>query len=148
MHGGDRPMGWPPVDSSRRLSEQGPPLNLPRLSSRSPACGASSCWHRSTFLSTCPDASTPPALYPHFFYGFLSVTLAWQIAFLMIGSSPARLRPMMIPSILEKLGYVVTVILLYRQARISAAEASSALPDLLLGVLFIVAFAKTRTSGG
>jgi hypothetical protein len=57
---------------------------------------------------------TPPALYPHFFYGFLSVTLAWQMAFLMIGSSPARLRPMMIPSILEKLGYVVTVIVLYR----------------------------------
>ncbi len=91
---------------------------------------------------------TPPTLYPHFFYGFLSVTLAWQIAFLMIGSSPARLRPMMIPSIVEKLGYVVTVIVLYRQARISAAEASSALPDVLLAVLFIVAFAKTRTSGG
>src|SRR5215470_10697558 len=31
-----------------------------------------------------------PTLYPHFFYGFLSVTMAWQIAFLMIGSNPVR----------------------------------------------------------
>ena len=30
-----------------------------------------------------------PADYPGFFYGFLSVALAWQIAFLAIGSNPA-----------------------------------------------------------
>ena len=28
----------------------------------------------------------PPATYPQFFYGFLSVAMAWQIAFLIIGS--------------------------------------------------------------
>jgi hypothetical protein len=89
----------------------------------------------------------PPTTYPHFFYGFLSVALAWQIAFLIIGSSPTRFRPLMIPSVVEKLGYVVTVVVLYGQARISAAEASTAVPDLLLAVLFIAAFAKTRTSG-
>jgi hypothetical protein len=88
----------------------------------------------------------PPTTYPHFFYGFLSVALAWQIAFLIIGSSPTRFRPLMIPSVVEKLGYVVTVVVLYGQARISAAEASTAVPDLLLAVLFMVAFAKTRTS--
>jgi hypothetical protein len=32
------------------------------------------------------------------------------------------------------------------QARISAADAAAAEPDLLLGVLFIAAFAKTRAS--
>lgn len=85
----------------------------------------------------------PPATYPHFFYGFLSVAMAWQIAFLAIGSSPARFRPLMIPSIVEKLGFVVTVALLYGQARISASDAMVAVPDLLLGVLFIAAFAKT-----
>jgi cytochrome b len=41
----------------------------------------------------------PPADYPHFFYGFLSVAMAWQLAFLVIGSDPARFRPLMIPSI-------------------------------------------------
>lgn len=85
----------------------------------------------------------PPATYPHFFYGFLSVAMAWQIAFLAIGSSPARFRPLMIPSIVEKLGFVVTVALLYGQARISASDAMVAVPDLLLGVLFIAAFVKT-----
>jgi hypothetical protein len=85
----------------------------------------------------------PPADYPHFFYGFLSVTIAWQIAFLVIGSSPARFRPLMIPSIVEKLGYVVTLAVQHGQARISAADAAAAVPDLLLGVLFIAAFAKT-----
>jgi hypothetical protein len=51
-----------------------------------------------------------PADYPQFFYGFLSVAMAWQIAFLVIGSNPARFRP--------------------------------------LGVLFIVAFARSRSPRG
>jgi hypothetical protein len=88
----------------------------------------------------------PPTAYPQFFYGFLSVAMAWQIAFLMIGSSPARFRILMIPAIIEKLGYVLTLWVLYSQSRISAAEASPLWPDLLLGILFIAAFAKTATS--
>jgi hypothetical protein len=85
----------------------------------------------------------PPAEYPHFFYGFLAVTTAWQIAFLLIGMNPARLRPLMIPSVIEKLGYVVILLLLHGQARISAADALAAVPDLILGLLFVAAFVKT-----
>ena len=88
----------------------------------------------------------PPTEYPHFFYGFFSVAMVWQIAFLVIGTNPARFRPIMIPSMLEKFGYVMTLGLLYSQARISSADAQAAVPDLLLGILFIVAYAKTRTS--
>ena len=88
----------------------------------------------------------PPTAYPQFFYGFLLVTMAWQIAFLVIGSNPARFRLLMVPAIIEKLGYVVTVAVLHGQARISAADAMAAGPDLLLGALFIAAFAKTQTS--
>lgn len=90
----------------------------------------------------------PPTAYPQFFYGFLAVAIAWQIAFLVIGSNPARFRLLMIPSIVEKLGYVVTVAVLHGQARISAADAAAAGPDLLLGALFIAAFAKTPTWDG
>jgi hypothetical protein len=86
---------------------------------------------------------TAPTMYPHFFYGFLSVTMAWQIAFLVIGSNPSRFRPLMIPSILEKVGYIVTVAVLHGQARLSAADTASAGPDLLLCVLFISAVVKT-----
>src|SRR4030095_13863366 len=84
-----------------------------------------------------------PVDYPQFFYGFLSVALAWQIAFLVIGSSPARFRPLMIPSIVEKLGHVTGVAALYSQGRLAVEDATAAAPDLLLAVLFVVVFAVT-----
>jgi hypothetical protein len=87
----------------------------------------------------------PPTTSPHFFYGFVSVALAWQIAFLVIGRDPARFRPLMIPCVLEKLGFVVTVAVLYSRSRISPAEASAAVPDAVLGVLFMAAFVRTRS---
>lgn len=89
---------------------------------------------------------SPPTEYPHFFYGFLAVALVWQIAFLVIGSSPARFRPLMIPCILEKFGYVATLAVLYGKAHISAIDALAAVPDGLLGLLFIAAFVKTRSA--
>ena len=86
-----------------------------------------------------------PTEYPQFFYGFVGVALAWQIAFLVIGSNPGRFRPLMIAAIVEKLGYVTTLAVLYGQARIRATDTQPVTPDLLLGILFIVAFVKTRT---
>ncbi len=85
----------------------------------------------------------PPAMYPQFFYGFLSVAMAWQIAFLLIGSDPARFRPLMLPSVVEKFGWVFVLVRLYRAGRISPLDTSAAWPDLVLGVLFIAAFVKT-----
>ena len=87
-----------------------------------------------------------PKAHPQFFYGFLSVAMAWQIAFLMIGSSPARFRPLMIPGIVEKFGHVAGVAVLYGQGRLSVPDLTAAVPDLLLGVLFMAAFAVTYTS--
>ena len=86
----------------------------------------------------------PPTTYPQFFYGFLSVTLAWQIAFLVIGTNPARFRMLMIPAILEKLGYIMTLAILHLQGHLSAMDASPAVPDGFLAILFVVAFVKTR----
>src|SRR5215510_11916456 len=87
-----------------------------------------------------------PTQYPHFFYGFMSITLAWQIAFLVIGSDPARFRPLMIPSMLEKFGYVVTLSVLYARGRVPWADAQALVPDLILGLLFVAAFLKTRVA--
>ena len=86
----------------------------------------------------------PSADYPQFFYGFVGVALAWQIAFLVMGSDPVRFRPLMIAAIVEKLGWVATLALLYGRGRITSTDAQAAVPDLLLGILFIVAFAKTQ----
>ena len=89
-----------------------------------------------------------PTQYPQFFYGFMSITLAWQIAFLVIGSNPARFRPLMVPSMLEKFGYVGTLAVLYAQRRVSSTDAQAIVPDLMLGVLFVAAFVKTRVAAG
>jgi hypothetical protein len=92
-------------------------------------------------------AGTPwaaPTSYPHFFYGFLSVAMAWQAAFLIIGWDPRRFRPLMIPAMIEKFGFIATVAVLYRNGTISAMDASIAAPDLLLGALFVAAFIKSR----
>jgi hypothetical protein len=86
-----------------------------------------------------------PVDYPHFFYGFLSVALAWQFAFLVIGSNPARFRPLMIPGILEKLGHVGGVAVLHGQGRLTSADAAAAGPDLILAIMFIISLAVTRS---
>lgn len=86
----------------------------------------------------------PPTAYPHFFYGFIAVALAWQIAFLVIGSNPTRFRTLMIPAMLEKFGYVATLAVLSGQGRIATVDAMAAVPDGLLGLTFVLAFVKTR----
>jgi hypothetical protein len=87
-----------------------------------------------------------PTDYPQFFYGFIGVAIAWQIAFLMIGSNPARFRMFMIPAMLEKFGYASTLLFQYSQSRISALDMQPAIPDGLLGLLFVAAFLRTRPS--
>jgi hypothetical protein len=90
--------------------------------------------------------SPPPPTHPELYYGFVGVTLAWQLAFFVIARDPERLRPMIIPSVVEKLSYVIAVAVLYAQNRISALQLSSASPDALLAMLFVIALVKTRPS--
>src|SRR3954447_18125394 len=79
-----------------------------------------------------------PSDYPQFFFGFIAVALVWQIAFLMIGFDPARFRMLMIPAMMEKFSYVGTLIVLYANGRISAIDVQPAIPDGVIGLLFIV----------
>jgi hypothetical protein len=86
----------------------------------------------------------PPAItHPGFFYGFVGAALAWQLAFFFIGRDPARYRPLMIPSIFEKLSYSVAVIVLVMQGRMHSSDLVFGGVDLLLGVLFALAYLKT-----
>jgi hypothetical protein len=86
----------------------------------------------------------PPITHPDFYFGFLTVTLAWQVAFLVIGRDPVRFRPLMIPAMLEKFLYLAALASLYAQGRLELAQAAVGSPDLVLGLLFIAAFVKTR----
>jgi len=87
----------------------------------------------------------PPVTHPDFYYGFLGVALAWQVGFLAIGREPERLRPMMIPAVLEKLFYVMSLVALHAQGRIALGQLAPGIPDFLLGCLFVAAFFKTGT---
>ncbi|HEV3252833.1 MAG TPA: hypothetical protein VG033_00390 [Candidatus Acidoferrales bacterium] len=85
----------------------------------------------------------PPITHPGFYYGFAAVALAWQIAFFFIAMDPARFRPLMIPSILEKLAYGGTVALLVLQGRMHRADFVFGAADLLFALLFVIAYWKT-----
>lgn len=85
----------------------------------------------------------PPITHPGFYYGFISVALAWQVAFFVIAQDPVRFRLMMIPSIIEKFGYGASLLVLFVQHRLHASDLVFAGVDLLFGVLFLAAFFRT-----
>lgn len=86
----------------------------------------------------------PPITHPGFFYGFVGVALAWQIAFLFIAKDPVRYRPLIIPSIIEKISYGAAVVALVSQGRMRASDLTFGGTDLLFAILFAVAYFKTR----
>jgi hypothetical protein len=100
------------------------------------------------FLEAKTGADYPPAItHPEYFYGFVGVALAWQIVFLMISQNPARYRPLMlVAAIFEKFSFGVAAIVLFLQNRLHAMMLGAGILDLILGVLFIVAFLKTKES--
>jgi len=89
----------------------------------------------------------PPALtHPEFYYGFAGVAGAWQVAFLLIGSDPVRFRPIMLPAVLEKLGYGIAVGVLIAQGRTPVALMGTGVIDLALAALFTAAYFRTRAA--
>jgi hypothetical protein len=98
------------------------------------------------FLFDFVGRNTPPAMnHPEFYFGFAGVALAWQIVFLLIGSDPYRYRVFIVPSILEKASYVLALVALCAEHRIGLRSALPATWDFILGLLFIAAYAKTRS---
>jgi hypothetical protein len=86
----------------------------------------------------------PPITHPEFFYGFICVAVAWQVLFLVLSRDPVRYRPMMIPAMLEKIGFPIAVVVLYLQGRLAPMIFAPAGADLLLFVLFVLSYRKTR----
>ena len=96
------------------------------------------------FLEEKIGRDTPPAItHPEFFYGFVGVATAWQVAFLIIARDPVRYRLMMIPGILEKLGFGVAALVLYAQGRLAAPMLAAGLVDLVFAALFAISYAQT-----
>lgn len=85
----------------------------------------------------------PPITHPEYFYGFVGVTLAWQILFLIIARDPIRLRPVMPVAVVEKISYGVAIPILFAAARVPGIVVAGALVDLLFALLFAAAYWKT-----
>ena len=99
------------------------------------------------FLEDRIGRDTPPAItHPEHFYGFIGVTIAWQIAFLVIGREPQRLRALMPVTVLEKLAFAVPVAMLWAKGRVAGSVLPFAGIDLLLGALFLVSYIRTKVA--
>ena len=95
------------------------------------------------FLEEKIGAQNPPAItHPEYFYGFIGVGVAWQVAFLVIASDPARLRPMMLPSVLEKVSFGAASIVLFSLDRLQGMILAAGVIDLMWAALFLVAWRR------
>ncbi|HTH52467.1 MAG TPA: hypothetical protein VL495_00870 [Edaphobacter sp.] len=96
------------------------------------------------FLRDFISTSTPPAItHPEYFYGFLAVSLLFQALFLLIATDPPRYRPIMVIAVLEKFSYGIVIYWLTATHQSPANLAIFATIDLLLGILFVLAYLKT-----
>ena len=96
------------------------------------------------FLEEKTGRDYPPAItHPEYYYGFVGVTAAWQILYLMISTDPVRFRPLMLPPMLAKSSFVIAVTILFFQGRVSSTMVRASMIDLLLVVLFFVSYLRT-----
>jgi hypothetical protein len=86
----------------------------------------------------------PPITHVEYFYGFVGVTIAWQLVFLVMSRDPVRYRPIMIPAMVEKATWAVASVALFALGRLSTEMLAAGLIDALLGTLFFVSYVRTR----
>jgi hypothetical protein len=97
------------------------------------------------FMEGAIGRQTPPAItHPEYFYGFLGAGLAWQFLFLVLSTDPARYRPMILPSILEKVAYGAALAVLYAQRRLPGSVLAVGSGDWIFAFLFLAAYLKTK----
>jgi hypothetical protein len=97
------------------------------------------------FMFDLISRTDPPAItHPGFYYGFVGTAMAWQLAFFVIATDPVRYRLLMVPAMVEKFSYGIAVVILVLHGRMHTSDLVFAGADLLLGVLFVIAFVTTR----
>jgi len=86
----------------------------------------------------------PPLTHPDFYYGFVGVALAWQVAFLILSRDPLRYVSLMPALFLEKLLYPASTYGLFALGRVSPSVLGPATLDLVWLALFVVVWLKLR----
>jgi hypothetical protein len=88
----------------------------------------------------------PPAItHAVFYYGLVCVAFAWQVVYLMMSRDPLRLRPLLLPAILGKAGFGISVLALFAQGRLAARSLVLPSIDLVLAALFAWAYLALRS---
>lgn len=83
----------------------------------------------------------PPALtHPEFFYGFLGVAVAWQLAFCAVAREPMALRAVMPAAVAEKFLYGLSIFVLALFGRLPGSTLPFALVDIGLGTAFLLVY--------
>jgi len=91
------------------------------------------------FMEQAINRQNPPSItHPMFFYGFVGVTLAWQLLFFAIARQPMQLRSVIPFAVLEKLSFGIGSMVLYRLGRLDRNDLFFGGIDLGLAVLFLV----------
>jgi hypothetical protein len=96
------------------------------------------------FLEPAMVAAGMPLSHPESYYGFVGVTLTFQLIFLTIGRDPLRYRPLMPICVLEKLVFAAAVWPLFLMGRTPGVVTIFATVDLMLGALFALSWFRTR----
>jgi hypothetical protein len=85
----------------------------------------------------------PPITHPEFFYGFFALGIAWQILFFILATDPIKYRAMMIPAMLEKIGYPLALLFMHLHNRIAPRMFAIGSLDWIFLILFAIAYART-----
>ena len=97
------------------------------------------------FLETKIGQDQPPVItHPEFFYGFISVAVAFQLVFLIIASDPVKYHVLMLAALVEKFPFSIATIILYSNERIGWQMLAAGSIDGLLGLLFLMSYLLTR----
>lgn len=81
---------------------------------------------------------TPPAItHAEYFYGFIGVAVAWQVAFLLIARAPELMRGLIPVTVVEKVAFGVPAIILYAQHRLDTTVLGFGIVDLVWAMLFM-----------
>src|SRR5262249_8324269 len=90
----------------------------------------------------------PPINHAEYYYGFVACCLAWQLTYLLISFDPVRSKLVMVLGGWGKLSFFISSFVLYRQDRLAGSMMALATTDLVLVILFLVAWLRTPSLEG
>ena len=85
---------------------------------------------------------------PAYYYGFIGAALTMQLVYALISTDPARYRPLMLIGTIAKLSFVAPCLIAWRHGQIDSGTMVGASVDLLLAVLFLIAWWRTGKGVG